>query len=159
MKRLMAVFVLAAVISSLLTACGAVEPKVYDDPSQKISVNVGQEFIVELDENPTTGYRWQEEFDNSFLELVEHKYEPASEPKEGKPPMLGAGGTRSFHFKALKKGNVSALIFERTLRILGMSMTDIRVTLTAVNDPKQIIHYNLSDIFQKNIQVEYASSS
>jgi predicted secreted protein len=52
------------------------------------------------DENPTTGYGWQEEFDDSFLELVEDKYEPSSIEEL----IVGAGGTRSFRFKALKKG-------------------------------------------------------
>ena len=69
-----------------------------------ISVNVGQEFVIALDENPSTGYSWQEEFDDSFLELVADKYEPPPEPKEGEPPIVGAPGTRIFEFKALKEG-------------------------------------------------------
>ena len=69
-----------------------------------ISVNVGQEFVIALDENPSTGYTWQEEFDDSFLELVADKYEPPLEPKEGEPPIVGAPGTRIFEFKALKEG-------------------------------------------------------
>lgn len=98
MKRLMTLFILTAVVSSLLVGCG---PKVYSDPAQTIEVKVGQEFIIALEENPTTGYTWQEEFDDSFLELVEDKYKPSSEAEEG---MVGAGGTRSFEFKGLKKG-------------------------------------------------------
>ena len=69
-----------------------------------ISVNAGQEFVIALDENPSTGYSWQEEFDDSFLELVADKYEPPPEPKEGEPPIVGAPGTRIFAFKALKEG-------------------------------------------------------
>jgi len=75
MKRLMASFVLAAVISSLLIGCVAPKTKVYTEPGHTIKVKVGQRFIVALDENPTTGYTWQEEFDDSFLELVENKGE------------------------------------------------------------------------------------
>ena len=101
MKRLMAIFVLTAVISSLLIGCVPPETKVYSEPSQTIKVKVEQEFIIALDENPTTGYTWQEEFDDGFLELVEDKYEPSSEAKKG---VVGAGGTRSFEFKGLKKG-------------------------------------------------------
>lgn len=100
MKRLMAIFVLAAVISSLLIGGGCVGPKIYSDPSQTISVNVGQEFIIALDSNPTTGYIWHEGFDKSLLELVGHKYE-RSLAGEG---LIGAGGTESFEFKALKEG-------------------------------------------------------
>jgi hypothetical protein len=75
MKRSMASFVLAAVISSLLIGCVAPKTKVYTEPGQTIEIKVGQRFIIALDENPTTGYTWQEEFDDSFLELVENKGE------------------------------------------------------------------------------------
>lgn len=99
MKRLIAILVLVAVISSLFIACGPAEPEVYSEPAQTISVNVGQEFIIALkDQSASTGYSWQEEIDDSFLRLVESKYEPPAKP------MPGAPGTRSFQFKALKKG-------------------------------------------------------
>ena len=104
MKRLATAFVLAAVISTLLGGCAPAETKVYSDPAQTIEVKVDQSFIIALDENPTTGYRLQEEFDDSFLKLVEGKFEPPPEPKEGELPMVGAPGIRSFEFKALKKG-------------------------------------------------------
>lgn len=68
-------------------------------PGQPIEVKVGQNFIISLDENPSNGYTWQEEFDARFLELVENKYEPSSETG-----VVGAGGKRSFKFKALKEG-------------------------------------------------------
>jgi predicted secreted protein len=51
MKKLMAIFVSVAMVSSLLIGCGGV--KVYTDPSQIISVKVGEEFIIALAENPT----------------------------------------------------------------------------------------------------------
>jgi len=99
MKRLMAILVVAAVLSGLFTACGTAEPKVYSDSGQAISVKVGQEFIIALkDQSASTGYSWQEEFDSSLLELVESKYEPPAKP------MPGAPGMQNFKFKALKKG-------------------------------------------------------
>lgn len=105
MKRLMVILVLAAVISTLLTACSSAEPKVYSDPTQTISADVGQEFIIALkDQSGSTGYSWREEFDESFLKLVGSGYESPPEPKRGEPPLVGAPGTRSFQFKALKKG-------------------------------------------------------
>jgi inhibitor of cysteine peptidase len=112
MKRLMTILVVAAVMSSLFTACGTAEPEVYSDSSQTISVKVGQEFIIALNENPTTGYSWQKEFDASFLELVGDKYEPSAEAK--KPGIVGAGGTRNFQFKALKTGETKVtLVYKR----------------------------------------------
>jgi inhibitor of cysteine peptidase len=99
MKRWIGVFVLAALVGGLLVACApAVE--VYSDPLVPIEAKVGQEFIIALDSNPTTGYMWYEDYDDSFLKLVEQKYE-RSLPGEG---MVGAGGTESFEFQALKEG-------------------------------------------------------
>ena len=110
MKELMAIFLLAAVIGSLVAGC-CPTAKAYSDPSQAISVDVGQEFVMALDSNPTTGYTWQEKFDASFLELVDSIYEPSSQTKRG---LVGAGGTQSFKFKALQKGKTSVtLVYQR----------------------------------------------
>jgi inhibitor of cysteine peptidase len=100
LKRLIGVFVLAAVVGSLLVAC-APAAKVYSDPAETIAVNVGESFIIALDSNPTTGYMWYEDYDNSFLQLLGHKYE---ESPSGYG-VVGAGGTESFDFKALKQGD------------------------------------------------------
>ena len=100
MKRLLGVIVLTVVIGSLLAGCVPAQPKVYTNPLETIEVNVGQSFIIALESNPTTGYTWHEDFDKSFLELLGHEYE-RSLAGEG---LVGAGGTESFEFKALKKG-------------------------------------------------------
>jgi inhibitor of cysteine peptidase len=100
MKRLIGIFVLAAIVGSLLVACAPVA-EVYTDPAETIEVKVGERFIIALDSNPTTGYTWHEDFDKSFLELVGHEYE-RSLAGEG---LVGAGGTESFDFKALKEGD------------------------------------------------------
>jgi len=91
---------------TMLLSCSPAGLKVYTDPDQTISVNTGQEFIIALGENPTTGYTWQEEFDDSFLELVEWKYKP-SPHAEG---MVGVGGTKSLQFKALKEGETNVTL-------------------------------------------------
>ena len=99
MKRLIGIFVLAAIVASLLVSC-VPAAKVYSDPAETIGVNVGEMFIIALDSNPTTGYMWYEDYDDSFLQLVGHKYEQ-SPSGEG---LVGAGGTESLEFKALKQG-------------------------------------------------------
>jgi inhibitor of cysteine peptidase len=100
MKRLIGIFVLAAVVGSLLVAC-APGAKIYSDPAETIGVSVGERFIIALDSNHTTGYMWYEDYDASFLQLLGHKYEqlPSGEG------LVGAGGTESFEFKALKQGD------------------------------------------------------
>ena len=41
-------------------------PKVYVVPGRVMKVKVGQESIIALEANPTTGYIWEEEFDDWF---------------------------------------------------------------------------------------------
>lgn len=100
MKRLFGAFVLAVVIGGLLVSCVPAQPTVYTDPLEPIEVNVGESFIIALDSNPTTGFMWYEDYDDSFLQFGGHKYE-RSLPGEG---LVGGGGTESFEFKALKQG-------------------------------------------------------
>jgi len=59
---------------------------VYSDPAQTIEVKAGQGFVMALDENPTVGYTWQEEFDDSFPILKRILTE--SYPRTYKPPYL-----------------------------------------------------------------------
>jgi inhibitor of cysteine peptidase len=99
MKGRIGIFVLAVMVCGLLVACTP-GVKVYTDPLVTIEAKVGGEFVIALDSNPTTGYMWYEDYDDSFLELVGHKYE-RSLPGEG---LEGAGGTESFEFEALKEG-------------------------------------------------------
>jgi inhibitor of cysteine peptidase len=65
----------------------------------------GEEIIIKLDANPSTGYNWSiaNEIDNSVIELVKESYKPDKVP-EGKN-IVGSGGTKIFVFKGLKKGN------------------------------------------------------
>jgi len=123
MKRLMTILALAAVISSLLIACGTAGPKIYDDPGQTISVKVDQEFIIALEANPTTGYTWQEEFDESFVMVVGGGYESSSEAKGG---LVGAGGIQSWQFKALKKGKTEVtMVYKQPWKGGGVGETKV----------------------------------
>ena len=90
----------AVVAISLAAGCGG-GVKTYSDPGQTINIGVNQEFVITLDSNPTTGYSWQETYDETALELVEKTYKPGEQAKQG---AVGAGGTEHFQFKALKKG-------------------------------------------------------
>ncbi len=96
----------------LLPGCSSeAGPNIYNNPNQTIEVKVGQEFIIALESNPTTGYSWQAEFDDSVLKLVESKYE-RTPAEEG---MVGVGGTQSFEFQALKEGKAEVtMIYKRS---------------------------------------------
>jgi inhibitor of cysteine peptidase len=85
----------------LLAGCASGAPKEFTSPEQTISVQVGEQFVITLDSNPTTGYNWEANFDQGFLKLVKSEYKPKDKPEA----MVGAGGKQQFIFEALKKGD------------------------------------------------------
>jgi inhibitor of cysteine peptidase len=63
------------------------------DNGKTVSVPIGQRFRIELEENPTTGYKWTvPEFDQTCLALEMDEYTPA------KTSGIGGGGIRQFVF-------------------------------------------------------------
>lgn len=109
MARLIVILVLCVALFAAIAVYSSepTEVKVYSDPSQVILVNVGQEFIVSLEENPSTSYVWYKEFDSSLLSLTEDQYVPPDEM------MPGAPGTRNLKFKALNKGKTEITLINR----------------------------------------------
>jgi inhibitor of cysteine peptidase len=95
-----AAFLAAVLIICLLAGC--VEVKTYTDSGQTIDIGAGQQFVIALGSNPTTGYSWQESYDETMLELVGG--EPTYEAEETDEDIVGAGGVEYFRFKALKEG-------------------------------------------------------
>jgi inhibitor of cysteine peptidase len=105
--------ILLAVIATCLVAGCVGQVETYTDPGQTIDIGVNQEFVIALGSNPTTGYSWQESYDQSVLELVEKTYKPGKEAKEG---VVGAGGVEYFRFKALKTERTQiTLVYKRPL--------------------------------------------
>ena len=101
MKRLLLAAALALPLVLLLPGCAA---ETYTDSGQTIDIGQGQEFVIALGSNPTTGYSWQANFDESLLE-------PGKESQEG---LVGAGGIEYFKFKALGKGQSEiTLLYKR----------------------------------------------
>jgi len=76
-----------------------------DTISKEIIVAPGDTFTVTLCSNATTGFRWTETpqiSDTDVLMQMSHKFEP---PK--KTGMVGAAGTETWTFKALKSGTTT----------------------------------------------------
>ncbi len=61
---------------------------------------MGEELVVALPENPTTGYRWYPDIDPELLE-------PVDDRNEGPVERRGASGTRYSTFRALRPGSTS----------------------------------------------------
>ena len=100
----------AVVVISLAVGCVG-EINTYTDSGQTINIGANQEFIIALGSNPTTGYSWQESYDETKVELVKKSYEPGEKAKQG---VVGAGGVEYFRFKPLKTGKTEiTLVYKR----------------------------------------------
>jgi predicted secreted protein len=73
-----------------------------DDDGATVDLVVGEEVVVELIENPTTGYEWYEDEPSpEVLLLLIDEYESDPAPDD----MVGVGGTRRFTYEAVKAGD------------------------------------------------------
>jgi inhibitor of cysteine peptidase len=68
------------------------------DNGKLIDARVGDELVIRLPENPTTGYRWQvDHAEGVQLEVDAYEMSP--------PLQIGSGGVREFRFRAASQGN------------------------------------------------------
>jgi inhibitor of cysteine peptidase len=65
---------------------------------ERVHVRVGDEVVLRLPENPSTGYRWQLEPPHGSLELADDAY---VRPRDG---AVGSGGERHFTLRATNSG-------------------------------------------------------
>lgn len=75
-----------------------------------LTVRRGEKFKIELQSNPSTGYRWHLVFfDKSILKLISSEFEPNTANQ------IGTAGTQRFNFEATKEGTTSIkLIYKRS---------------------------------------------
>jgi inhibitor of cysteine peptidase len=96
------------------TGCGNTQPAKIKitkvDNGKTIDVKVGGEINVDLDGNPSTGYTWEtKDLDAGLLQQVGE-----TAFKSSNPGLIGAGGTLTLTFKALKPGKTTlTLIYHR----------------------------------------------
>ena len=81
-----------------------------DDTTNMIKAAVGEEFVITLNANSTTGYEWQlaNTIDDSLIKFVGSKYVP------DKTGLIGSGGKSIWTFKAFRAGK--ARIFFKYIR-------------------------------------------
>ena len=78
--------------------------RIYGKDDTNIAAGAGQTFLIQLDENPTTGYEWSCAInDESIVKLTGSEYQqtPAASG------LVGSGGIRAMTFKALKAGSAT----------------------------------------------------
>jgi len=100
------------VLCLLLLAAGCALPltREFTDPNQPIVVRRGEEFVITLDSNATTGNRWElaQPLDEKIVTLLDQEYVTSG------PPIPGAGGQEHWTFKAVGPGTTQlALAYKR----------------------------------------------
>ena len=84
-----------------IAACGGNgDTGTYSDPGRKIKVENGDEFVISLKSNPTTGYTWEESSESSMVSLVNVDYQQ----DEADEDMVGVGGKEFFTYRAKQAG-------------------------------------------------------
>lgn len=76
--------------------------KIFSDPDKTIIVKTGEEFVIKIKANHTTGYEWMaaEPFDSTIVVLADRYYISDKAPKG----WTGIGGNEFWKFRAVKKG-------------------------------------------------------
>ena len=112
MHRILFVIVLAAVLVPT-AGCGSKQIEVTSvDNGKNIKVKVGEQIVVVLEGNPSTGYIWEaKDLDASMIQQVG---ETEFKSSNSNPGFAGAGGTLTLKFRALKVGTTSlTLVYHR----------------------------------------------
>ena len=110
MKKVFAAAIVLAAVSGLAALAGccggtSANGKTYTISSKSINASAGDEFIVELESNQTTGFQWgiAGSLDPSVLKKVSSKYVPSANPSG----QMGAGGKELWAFKAVRAGTTT----------------------------------------------------
>ncbi|KYC45072.1 MAG: Chagasin family peptidase inhibitor I42 [Candidatus Methanofastidiosum methylothiophilum] len=82
------------------------DEKIYnEDSTGVIVVKKGDTFKIILKSNPTTGYQWNESFDENLIQLINKTYN-ADEPQ-----LMGSGGMETFEFKVIGHNSNTTINF------------------------------------------------
>jgi predicted secreted protein len=103
-KSLVICFALLAVIA--LSPAYSQQARSYTEADDTIKIAAGQNIVITLEANQTTGFKWElaEPLDKGMLELVNVEY------VLGMARFLGAGGKEVWTLKALAPGEASILL-------------------------------------------------
>ena len=97
------------------------------DNGRTVTVNAGETLVVKLGGNPSTGYTWEAK------DLDAHMLQQVGEPgfESFSPGLVGAGGTLTLTFKALKPGTTTlTLVYHRSWETNVAPLQTFTVTVT-----------------------------
>ena len=58
----------------------------------------GNDFVINLESNPTTGYKWMPNYDPFYLQQISDEFTPETS-------LMGSGGIQRLSFHALQSGD------------------------------------------------------
>jgi inhibitor of cysteine peptidase len=93
-----------------------------EDSGRRRTLSVGEVLVIRLAENPTTGYRWQAEFDSGRLQASDDRFEPSSD-------LPGAAGMRYLTFRALAPGETRLRLVNRRAWESGDGIAEFAIDL------------------------------
>ena len=89
------IVIILIAIAAYFAFFGAQEKTYTEDTQGAITVKKGDIFKITLKSNPTTGYQWNADFDETIIQLVDSSY------KADEPQLMGSGGIEIFEFKVI----------------------------------------------------------
>jgi inhibitor of cysteine peptidase len=98
------------------------------DDGRSVAATPGDEIVVLLTENATTGYRWHAQVHDDAVALEADGYRPPSLPEPAQP-VFGRGGQREFRFRVSAPGS-AVLELKHWREWEGESSVIERVTVT-----------------------------
>jgi inhibitor of cysteine peptidase len=118
-----------AFVSFMATACSSAKPVnlTSADKGSQVNVKVGDQIVISLDGNPSTGYTWEAQgLDSTIIQQVGEATFVSSNPG-----LVGSGGTLTLTFKALKAGTVPLnLVYHRPWETGVAPVDTFAVTVT-----------------------------
>jgi len=95
--------ILVVILAILLIVVFAIVASLFFRSPKPITINKGDEFILVLDSNKTTGFGWQlaKPLNRNMLNLVQADYMP------NKTDLVGAGGKEEWTFRAVNSGKAT----------------------------------------------------
>jgi inhibitor of cysteine peptidase len=131
------VVLILAFAASVTTGCSSAKAssgplKLTDaDSGKDFTVKVGDQIQVILPGNMTTGYSWSAALSDKDAALLVQDGEPVYAPDATDGPVVGAGGTFTFDFKAVTAGRATLkLVYERSWESGAAAQTfEVQITI------------------------------
>lgn len=107
MKMLAVILVLSLVVSLAAIGCGS-GMKTYTQSDTNITASIGDQFVIQLESNPTTGFQWgiSGSLNPTVVKKVSSKYVPGKNAQT----KVGAGGVENWTFQAMAKGTTKIVM-------------------------------------------------